>query len=123
MTAADRNHLVDVPTDLNTAKRLQQQPPANGPAPVREIFVVQASTMYEGSDPVRAFATRESADAFAQMCRDHEEVRTPPPGIDAPEHEWDRWTESDRAWEQTHPAAPLSRRESYDVLTLLFDPS
>lgn len=125
MTAASGNHQGDVPTasELSTAGRLQQEPSASGPAPVREIFIVQATTMYEGSDPVRAFATRESADAFAQTCRDHEEARTHPPEIDAPEHEWDRWTESDRAWEQTHPAAPLSRRESYDVLTLPFDPS
>lgn len=124
MTAADRNHLGDAPTapELNTAGRLQQEPSAGGPPPVREIFIVQA-TWYEGSDPVRAFATRESADAFAQMCRDHEEARTHPPEIDAPEHEWDRWTESDRAWEQAHPAAPLSRRESYDVTTLPFDPT
>ncbi|MBG0880384.1 hypothetical protein H0X90_26660 [Burkholderia sp. 9775_39] len=123
MSAVDRKHPVDAPTDLNAAERLRQQPPPNGPVPAMEIFVVHASTMYEGSDPVRAFATRESAEAFAQMCRDHEEARPLPPGIDAPEHEWDRWTELDRTWEQTHPAAPLFRRESYDVLTLPFDPS
>lgn len=125
MTATDRNHVEGVPTEprLDIAQRRHHAAAANERRPDREIFIVQATTMYKGSDPVRAFASRKSADRFAQRCRDHEAAPTNPPGIDAPEEEWDRWCESDRAWEQTHPAAPLSRRESYDVMTLTFDPS
>jgi hypothetical protein len=36
---------------------------------------------------------------------------------------WDSWTEKNRVWELTHPAAPLSGRESYDVMPITFDPS
>ncbi|MXN76476.1 hypothetical protein GR157_17250 [Burkholderia sp. 4701] len=126
MTAVDKNHAAELPADprLNPGPELQQDGSApTGPQPLQEIFIVQASTMYEGNDPVRAFASRESADAFAESCRDHEAARTNPPGIDAPDQEWENWYESDCAWEQAHPAAPLSRRESYDVMTLTFDPT
>ncbi|MGY6240181.1 hypothetical protein ACW910_22120 (plasmid) [Burkholderia ambifaria] len=125
MTATDRNHVEGVPTEprLDLAQRRHHAAAANERQPDQEIFIVQATTMYEGSDPVRAFASRESADRFAQRCRDHEEARLNPPEIDAPEHEWESWCEKDRMWEQTHPAAPLSRRESYDVMTVTFDPS
>lgn len=65
----------------------------------------------------------EAADSFAQRCREHEAMRTNSPELDAPGHEWDSWSEKNRMWELTHPAAPLSGRESYDVMPLTFDPS
>ncbi|MDN7934558.1 hypothetical protein QZM52_25040 [Burkholderia metallica] len=126
MTAAETTSVDELSseTSLNPAAgRQQHASAATESQPGKEIFIVQANTMYEGSDPVRAFASRQSADAFAQKCRDHEAGRSAPPGIDAPEEEWDSWWESDRAWEQSHPAAPFSRRESYDVVTLAFEPS
>ncbi|WP_206141153.1 VRR-NUC domain-containing protein [Burkholderia sp. Tr-20355] len=95
----------------------------HAPADDREIFLVMANTMYEGSDPARAFASKEAADAFAQRCRDYEDARKPIPEIDTPQSEWDSWYASDRAWEQAHPAAPFSRRDSYDVTPLAFEPA
>ncbi|MGU3778954.1 hypothetical protein [Burkholderia metallica] len=87
-----------------------------------EIYVVIANTTSDGGDPVRAFSVRKSADAFAQRCRDHEDAYMHAPDVDAPQHVWDTWSEADRAWEQAHPAAPLSRRESYDVMVLPLEP-
>lgn len=108
---------------LDDARRPQLGAVASGRQPDRAILIVLATTMYEGSDPVRAFASREAADSFAQRCRQREAMRTNSPELDAPEHEWDSWAESNRMWELTHPAAPLSGRESYDVMPIKFDPS
>lgn len=125
MTATKRKRVEDGPSAprLSAARRPQRCAVASEHQVDREIFIVLATTMYEGSDPVRAFASKEAADRFAQQCRDHEEARLNPPGLDAPDHEWESWSEQDRMWEQTHPAAPLSRRESYDVMPITLDPS
>ncbi|WP_176091241.1 hypothetical protein [Burkholderia ambifaria] len=125
MTATKRKHVKGVLTTprLDAARQPQQGAAANERQRAREIFIVLATTMYEGSDPVRSFASREAADSFAQRCREHEAMRINSPGLDAPEHEWDSWSEKNRMWELTHPAAPLSGRESYDVMPITFDPS
>lgn len=125
MTATKRKHVEGGLTAprLNVERRPRRGAVASERQPDLEIFIVLATTMYEGSDPVRAFGSREAADSFAQRCRKHEAMRVNPPGLDAPEHEWDSWTEKNRVWELTHPAAPLSGRESYDVMPMTFDPS
>lgn len=125
MTATRRKHVeggLKTPR-LDAKRRPRRGAVASERQPDGEIFIVLATTMYEGSDPVRAFASREAADSFAQRCREHEAMRTNSPELDASEHEWDSWSEKNRMWELTHPAAPLSGRESYDVMPLTFDPS
>ena len=75
------------------------------------IFVVLATVDHEASDPVRAFARKEDADALVKQCRDYEDAHKRSPEMDAPEEEWDAWLEANRAWEAAHPAAPFIRRD------------
>ncbi|WP_321944378.1 hypothetical protein [Paraburkholderia tropica] len=84
------------------------------------IFLVMASTMYEGSDPLRAFPSRATAEAFAQACRDYDATYRSCPTPDATQSEWDNWLLSDREWAMMHPAAPYIRRMTYDVCELDF---
>lgn len=67
MTSTDRTHVGEnaLEGNLGAARRPPQVPEANNEEPNQVIFVVQDVTMYEGSDPVRAFATREAAESFA----------------------------------------------------------
>ncbi|WP_186027400.1 hypothetical protein [Burkholderia gladioli] len=125
MTSIDSTHAGENAPEgsLGAARRPPQVPAANDEEPNQVIFVVQAVTMYEGSDPVRAFATREAAESFAQRCHDHEDARRDPPRVDAPDEEWQAWSEANHQWELSHPAEPFSRRETYAVMPLAFDPS
>ena len=75
------------------------------------IFVVLATVDHEASDPVRAFARKEDADALVKQCRDYEDAHQRSPEMGAPEEEWDAWLEANRAWEAAHPAAPFFRRD------------
>ncbi|WWE79984.1 hypothetical protein GE569_36170 (plasmid) [Burkholderia gladioli] len=125
MTSTDRTHVGENATaaSLGAARRPPHVPAANDEEPSQVIYVVQAVTMYEGSDPVCAFATREAVGSFAQRCRDHEDTRRDPPRVDAPDEEWEAWSEANHAWELSHPAEPFSRRENYALMPLSFDPS
>lgn len=125
MTSTYRTHVGEnaPAASLGAARRPPHVPAANDEEPSQVIYVVQAVTMYEGSDPVCAFATREAVGSFAQRCRDHEDTRRDPPRVDAPDEEWEAWSEANHAWELSHPAEPFSRRENYALMPLSFDPS
>ncbi|MEK6290820.1 MAG: hypothetical protein V4793_05415 [Paraburkholderia tropica] len=84
------------------------------------IFLVMATTAYEGSDPVRASVTSERAQEFAQQCRDYEATYQRSPHLQASDAEWACWEAADKVWAAAHPAAPYSRRESYDVHEIMF---
>ncbi|CAG9236060.1 hypothetical protein PSP6_690135 [Paraburkholderia tropica] len=86
----------------------------------REIFLVMANTGYEGSDPVRSFAAREDADAFAAKCNAYDASYKRAPDMDASDAEWEQWQKEDRSWELEHPAQPFIRRFNYDVMPLRF---
>lgn len=85
----------------------------------REIYLVHAETLHDGSDPVRGFPEKAQADAFAQECRDYDATFEPPPAATSPCGSWDEWHERHKAWERTHPADPYPRRE-YVVRPLPF---
>jgi hypothetical protein len=87
-----------------------------------EIFVVVATIDHEGSDPIRAFGIESDAAEFTQRCRDYDGTYRWYPPMEASDNEWQKWNASNDAWKAAHPAAPRSRRDSYDVVTVPFLP-
>lgn len=72
------------------------------------IFLVMAYTMYEGSQPVRAFMREASAIAFAAKCEAaNAKAPTAPDGpLDTPEAlaKQEAWSEANERWVKRHPA-------------------
>ena len=67
-----------------------------------------ADSLYEGSDPVKAFATKPQAEAFALRCRAYAMARPECPEIiaDTPENdaEWKKYMKRQHRWQRRHPA-------------------
>jgi hypothetical protein len=84
-----------------------------------QIFLVYADTMYEGSYPVRAFASEEAANAFVQQCRDYGATRLQQPAQSASDAEWNVYWVRDKEWETAHPAAPFTQHD-YSVSPLAY---
>lgn len=84
----------------------------------RSLYLVMATTSYEGSDPVKAFQDKGEAEALAQKCRDHEAKRPRVPELNEPDADWDKYYAKEKRWDKTHPARPYIGRESYSVCTV-----
>jgi hypothetical protein len=72
-----------------------------------------ASVDHEADDPVRAFADKPDAEAFARHCTEYDRGNPKSPEMDAPDAEWDAWQASSKAWEAAHPAGRFSQRDYY----------
>lgn len=68
---------------------------------MESIFVVSAGMDYEGSTPIRAFATKAEADEFAQACQQYENTR-PPLFRDDDEASIAAWSAALEEWRRAH---------------------
>jgi hypothetical protein len=72
-----------------------------------EIYLLLACTSYEGSSPMRAFVTKEDAEACKALCDAHaaEYPVSPTAVLEEPENdkEWDEWSAALSAWQGRHP--------------------
>lgn len=82
-----------------------------------------ADTLYEGSDPVKAFATKPQAEAFALRCRTYAITRPECPGsvADTPESNaaWEKYLKRQHRWQRRHPAGEASAmRNDFSVMAI-----
>lgn len=73
-----------------------------------EIYLLIASTAYEGYSIVTAYTDKEKADDQCKRCMDYQETKPRCPEIvkDDKENdkEWERYYKADNKWEKKHPA-------------------
>ncbi|AAQ63329.1 hypothetical protein Nazgul28 [Burkholderia phage BcepNazgul] len=85
---------------------------------MKTIYIVCASSMYEGGADVRAFEDDGDARKFASDCRAASARRPQAPALGASQAKWAAYYRAEAKWEKQHPANPHHHHEYFDVIGL-----
>ena len=80
------------------------------------IYLTIAITDCEGYDVVKGFETEAAAEAFCTEMRRYDERKRDSPEIDAPDTEWEDYTEWQIHFKEGHPAGIYGDADGYSVL-------
>jgi hypothetical protein len=84
------------------------------------VFIVEAGVDYEGSKPVRAFASADEAEAYARECTEHLAKRPQFPDGDLTQADIDGWAASERAWSEAHEAGQCGSSDWFRTVEVPF---
>jgi len=88
---------------------------------MKTVFIVSAGVDYEGSSPIKGFATRDEADRFANSCYAYDSERPAWPGTDDADKVRDRKMAKQDRWAKKHPAGEdHSSSDYYNVAEIPF---
>lgn len=71
---------------------------------MKTIYLVSSYRCYEGADPVKAFASKEAADAFSSLCEKHHAARPEYPEPGSPDAAYVKHERALKRWEKNNPA-------------------
>jgi hypothetical protein len=87
------------------------------------IFVVLSRSDYECDDVLKAFSSKDDAEALSKACSDYDQTFESCPEIeDTPENDalWDAWNIRNEAWKKAHPAGEYGHVDSYPIREVEF---
>jgi hypothetical protein len=89
---------------------------------MKNVYIVNADTMYEGSDPIKAFMSKPAAEQFRDKCIAHSAKKPPQPesiqGHHWNEEDYDKWYLKHSRWKKKHPAGEDFSSCDFSILTL-----
>lgn len=92
---------------------------------MRTVYLAMACWNYEGSNPLRAFASKPAAERLAQQCEKHRRAEPPCPRVeDTPENDllWQKWEAAKKRWEKRAPKH-FESADFYSVRKIGFTPN
>lgn len=84
------------------------------------VFIVEAGVDYEGSSPVRAFATADEAHAYARECINYLSKRPRFPDGELTQADIEVWAAADKAWSEAHEAGQCGSPDWFRTVEVPF---